>query len=322
MTSIPQLIARRLVSFIPVLLVSTFLVFVLVDLAPGDPAFTAYGGVGISEEQRALFYEENGLNDPLPVRYVRFIGDTLQGDLGDTFRSNTPVREVLATGLPITLQLITLALTTAIVLGSTLGVASAIRRGGIVDNGLRSLSLAALAAPNFWLGLLMINLFGVALGWLPTGGYRSFADGPADWLRSLILPAAALAIPLTGVFTRIVRTAVLDELGKDYVRTCFGNGLPPRLVIGRNVLRNALIPPLTVMGIYFGWLLAGAVLVEEVFSLPGIGRALVNGARTSDLFLVRGVALITITLFLVANLVIDVLTTLLTPRLRSASNDR
>ena len=321
MTSIPKLIARRVASFVPVLLAATLLVFVLVDLAPGDPAFTAFGGIGVSAEQREAFYEEYGLNDPLPVRYVRFLGEILDGNLGTTLRTKTPVWEILRTGLPITLQLVTLALSIAVLVGTALGVVSAIRRRGVVDNSIRAISLAALAAPNFWIGLLLINLFAVGLGWLPTGGYVALSDDPGGWARSLVLPTLALAVPLAGAFTRIVRTAVVEELDEDYVRTAYGSGLPPRVVIGRNVLRNALIAPVTVMGIYFGWLLAGAVLVETVFSLSGIGRALVNGARTNDQYLVRGVALVTITLFLVANLVIDVVTVLLTPRLRSAADN-
>jgi peptide/nickel transport system permease protein len=319
MNRMTLMVLRRLAVFPVILLATSFLVFVLIDLAPGDPALAALG-VGASAEQRQAFIAAHGLNDPLPVRFVRFLGELAHGDFGYSLVTGQPVAPQVATAVPITIQLTLLALALATVVSLVLGVLSAVFRGRRVDVVIRAVSIALLAAPAFWVGLLLINLFAVGLGWLPFGGYTPPNQDPGLWARGLILPVVALAMPLAGIFTRMIRSAVVDELGKDYVRTAYGLGLPPVVVVGRNVLRNALLTPLTVMGLWVGYLLAGAVLIESVFSVPGIGRLLVQGVLTSDLNVIRVVALITVGLFLLANLLVDICHMLLDPRERPAAD--
>jgi peptide/nickel transport system permease protein len=313
------MVMRRLAVFPLILCATSFLVFVLIDLAPGDPALAALG-VGASAEQRQAYILANGLDASVPVRFVRFLGDLAHGNVGYSLVTGQPVAPQLATAVPITLQLALLALALAVAVALSLGVLSAIVRDSPIDALIRGISVALLAAPAFWVGLLLINLFAVGLGWLPFGGYTSPSDGLGAWARGLVLPVVSLAMPLAGIFTRMVRSAVVDEIGKDYVRTAYGLGLPPHVVIGRNVLRNALVTPLTVLGLWVGYLLAGAVLIETVFSIPGIGRLLVQGVLTSDLNVIRIVALVTVGLFLLANLIVDIGQVLLDPRGRSATN--
>jgi len=319
MSRLTTMVVRRLVTFPVILLATSFLVFVLVDLAPGDPALAALG-VGASAQQRHAYIVAHGLDAPLPVRFVRFLADLAHGDFGYSLVTGQPVAPQLATAVPITVQLALLALALALAVALGLGVWSAIVRDGRLDALVRGVSIALLAAPAFWVGLLLINLFAVGLGWLPFGGYTPPGEGLGLWARGLVLPVIALAMPLAGIFTRMIRSAVVEELSKDYVRTAYGLGLPPHVVVGRNVLRNALITPLTVLGLWVGYLLAGAVLIETVFSVPGIGRLLVQGVLTSDLNVIRMVALVTVGLFLLANLLVDVGQVLLDPRGRSASH--
>ncbi|AXK33751.1 ABC transporter permease [Streptomyces armeniacus] len=321
MNRLTVMVLKRLSFFPLILLATSFLVFFLIDLAPGDPALAALG-VGASAEQRAEYTQAHGLDDPLPLRFFRFLGDVFHGDFGFSLVTGQPVAPQLSTAVPITVQLAGLALLLATVVALVLGVLSALYRGRRLDSLIRAVSVGLLAAPAFWVGLLLINLFAVRLGWLPFGGYTPPGEDPGLWARGLVLPVVALAMPVAGIFTRMVRAAVLDELGKDYVRTAYGLGLPPRVVVGRNVLRNALVTPLTVLGLWVGYLLAGAVLIETVFSIPGVGRLLVQGVLNSDLNVIRVVALITVGLFLLANLLVDVAHVLLNPRARTSSDDR
>lgn len=319
MNRLAALVLRRIAVFPLILLATSFLVFVLIDLAPGDPALAALG-IGASAEQRQAYIAAHGLDDPLPVRFVRFLGEVAQGDFGYSLVTGQPVAPQLQNAVPITVQLAVLSLLLAVAAALVLGVLSAMFRGRRIDAVIRGVSVALLAAPAFWVGLLLINLFAVGLGWLPFGGYTPPDEDVGAWARGLVLPVVALAMPIAGIFTRTVRAAVVEELGKDYVRTAYGLGLPPRVVIGRNVLRNALVTPLTVLGLWVGYLLAGAVLIETVFSIPGIGRLLVQGVLTSDLNVIRDVSLITVTLFLAANLLVDVAHLLLDPRQRSSAD--
>lgn len=311
-----SLIARRLALFPPTLLATTLLVFLLLNIGPGDATFSR-GGQVLSPEARAAFREQAGLDDPLPVRFVHFLGDLAHFRLGDSLLTGAPVGKLLGDAAPVTLQLVALALAFATIVALVVGVVAALFRDRWPDHVARAGAVALIAAPNFWLGMLGINLFAVSLGWLPAGGYVPFGENPVEWFRAMLLPALALGLPVAGILTRIVRTAVVEELDKDYVRTALGAGLPRIEVIGRNVLRNALVSPLTVLGLYFGYLLAGAVLVEIVFALPGLGRMMVDGVLGGDVFVVRSAALVTVTVFLLANLVVDVLYLVLNPRVRA-----
>jgi len=308
---------RRSGAIVATLLAATLLLFILIDLAPGDPSVSRFG-LPVSEEVRAATERELGLDDPLPARYVRFIGEAVQGDLGYAIVSGQPVRRLIADALPVTLQVTGLSLLVAVAFALALGLLSAVAQGRRPDHAVRIVATAMLALPNFWVALLAINLFAVRLGWLPAGGYVPLSDGVGPWLRALVLPAVTLALPIAGILARVIRTSVAEELGKDYVRTARGSGLPEPVVL-RNVLRNALVSPLTVLGLYVGYLLAGAVLIETVFGLPGLGRLLVQAALRVDIVTVRAVALVSVLLFLVVNLVVDLTYRLVDPRIKVTS---
>ncbi|MET9496991.1 ABC transporter permease [Streptomyces sp. NPDC006552] len=319
MAVIARILARRLVLLVPLLLGIVLFVFLVMRFADIDPASAYFQGASPTPRQLHDFRERNGLLDPLPLRYLHFVADLLRGDLGISVLTRQPVVEQITTALPLTLQLTFLGLGIAVVVSLALGISAAIHRDRAWDQVVRVISLTGVAAPGFWLALLMIQYLSVELGWFPTGGYVNPADSPAGWLRTMTLPALALSLPVAAQLTRIVRTAVVEELDKDYVRTAVGSGLPPVVVVGRNVLRNALINPLTVLGLRVGYLLGGAVVVETIFSLPGMGKLMIDAVKNGDPAVVQGVVLTTAVGFVVVNLVIDVLYLLVNPRLRGAA---
>jgi peptide/nickel transport system permease protein len=314
-----RVLLRRIALLVPLLLGIVLFVFVVMRFSDVDPASAFFQGANPTPEQLREFREDNGLLDPLPVRYVGFVGDLLHGDMGISALTRAPVVDQVMTALPLTLQLTFLGLGIAVVLALLGGVTAAIHRDRLPDQIIRVVSLTGVAAPGFWLALLMIQYLAVDLGWFPTGGYVNPADSFTGWLRTMTLPAFALSLPVAAQLTRIVRTAMVEELDKDYVRTAIGSGLPPRVVVGRNVLRNALINPLTVLGLRVGCLLGGAVVIETIFSLPGMGKLMIDAVKNGDPAVVQGVVLTTAAGFVVVNLVIDVLYLLVNPRLRDAS---
>ncbi|MEU0333033.1 ABC transporter permease [Streptomyces sp. NPDC006193] len=317
MTAVWRILLRRVALLVPLLLGIVLFVFVVMRFSDADPASAFFQGANPTPRQLHDFRERNGLLDPLPVRYVHFVGDLLHGDLGTSALTRAPVAEQVATALPLTMQLTFLGLAIAVVLALAGGVTAAVHRDRLPDQAVRVLSLVGVAAPGFWLALLMIQYLAVDRGWFPTGGYVNPADSVTGWLRTLALPAFALSLPVAAQLTRIVRTSVVEELDKDYVRTAIGNGLPPRVVVGRNVLRNALVNPLTVLGLRVGYLLGGAVVIETIFSLPGMGKLMIDAVQNGDPAVVQGVVLTTATGFVVVNLVIDILYLLVNPRLRA-----
>ncbi|MET8944123.1 ABC transporter permease [Streptomyces sp. NPDC004542] len=318
MTAVVRILLRRVALLVPLMLGIVLFVFLVMRFSDVDPASAFFQGANPTPRQLHDFRERNGLLDPLPVRYVHFVGDLLHGDLGTSALTRAPVADQVATALPLTLQLTFLGLAIAVVLSLAGGVTAAIHRDRLPDQVIRVVSLTGVAAPGFWLALLMIQYLAVDRGWFPTGGYVNAADSVTGWLRTMTLPAFALSLPVAAQLTRIVRTAVVEELDKDYVRTAIGSGLPPRVVIGRNVLRNALINPLTVLGLRVGYLLGGAVVIETIFSLPGMGKLMIDAVQNGDPAVVQGVVLTTATGFVVVNLVIDLLHLLVNPRLRAA----
>ncbi|MEV0257164.1 ABC transporter permease [Streptomyces sp. NPDC050732] len=319
MTAVLRILARRVALLVPLLLGIVLFVFLVMRFSDVDPASAFFQGANPTPEQLHEFREENGLLDPLPVRYVAFVGDLLQGDMGISVLNRSPVVDQVTTALPLTVQLTFLGLGIAVVLSLTLGVTAAIYRDRLPDQLIRVVSLTGVAAPGFWLALLMIQYLAVDLGWFPTGGYINPADSLTGWLKTMTLPALALSLPVAAGLTRIIRTSVVEELDKDYVRTAIGNGLPPVVVVGRNVLRNALINPLTVLGLRVGYLLGGAVVIETIFSLPGMGKLMIDAVKNGDPAVVQGVVITTAVGFVVVNLVIDVLHLLVNPRLRGSS---
>ncbi|MFH8564115.1 ABC transporter permease [Streptomyces sp. NPDC017988] len=319
MTAVLRILARRIALLVPLLLGIVLFVFLVMRFSDVDPASAFFQGANPTPEQLHQFRQENGLLDPLPVRYIAFVGDLLQGDMGISVLNRSPVLDQVTTALPLTMQLTFLGLGIAVVLSLTLGVTAAIHRDRLPDQLIRVVSLTGVAAPGFWLALLMIQYLAVDFGWFPTGGYINPADSLTGWLRTMTLPALALSLPVAAGLTRIIRTAVVEELDKDYVRTAIGSGLPPVVVVGRNVLRNALINPLTVLGLRVGYLLGGAVVIETIFSLPGMGKLMIDAVKNGDPAVVQGVVITTAVGFVVVNLVIDILHLLVNPRLRGTS---
>ncbi|MFD5907901.1 ABC transporter permease [Streptomyces massasporeus] len=319
MTAVLRILLRRVALLVPLTLGIVLFVFLVMRFSDVDPASAFFQGANPTPRQLHDFREEHGLLDPLPVRYADFVAALLHGDLGTSALTRAPVIDQVTTALPLTLQLTFLGLGIAVVLSLVGGVTAAIHRDRLPDQIIRVVSLTGVAAPGFWLALLMIQYLAVDLGWFPTGGYINPADSFTGWLRTMTLPALALSLPVAAQLTRIVRTAVVEELDKDYVRTAIGSGLPPRVVVGRNVLRNALINPLTVLGLRVGYLLGGAVVIETIFSLPGMGKLMIDAVKNGDPAVVQGVVLTTAAGFVVVNLVIDVLYLLVNPRLRDAT---
>lgn len=319
MITVARILLRRVALLVPLMLGIVLFVFLVMRFSDVDPASAFFQGANPTPRQLHDFREQNGLLDPLPVRYVHFVGDLLHGDMGTSALTRAPVIDQVTTALPLTLQLTFLGLGVAVVLSLAAWRTAAIYRDRLPDQIIRVVSLTGVAAPGFWLALLMIQYLAVDLGWFPTGGYINPADSFTGWLKTMTLPALALSLPVAAQLTRIVRTSVVEELDRDYVRTAVGSGLPPRVVVGRNVLRNALMNPLTVLGLRVGYLLGGAVVIETIFSLPGMGKLMIDAVKNGDPAVVQGVVLTTATGFVVVNLVIDILYLLVNPRLRDAT---
>ncbi|GAA2335956.1 ABC transporter permease [Dactylosporangium salmoneum] len=319
MGMVVRMLVRRLLILVPLLLGVIAFVFIVMRFSDSKPEYAYFQGANPTPEQVHQFQVDNGLLDPLPVRYVRFVGDLLHGDMGTSVLTKAPVIDSVSTALPLTLQLTLLGLLVAVVLALLFGVTAAIFRDRWPDQVIRLVSLVGVAAPAFWLALLMIQYLAVDRGWFPTGGYINPADSFSGWLRSMTLPALSLSLPVAAQLTRIIRTSMVEELDRDYVRTAIGSGLPPVVVVGRNVLRNALINPLTVLGLRIGYLLGGAVVIEQIYALPGMGQLMINAVRDGDPAVVQGVVLTIAVGFVVVNLLVDVLYLLVNPRLRSAA---
>ena len=309
---------RRLLAAIPVLLLVSALSFAIVWIVPGDVAAEMAGPTATAEEVARL-RERLGLDKPWTEQVVGWYAALAQGDLGQSILLRQGVASAIVERLPVTLSLTFIALAFALVIGVALGVLAAMRAGKAVDQVSMGAALVGFSLPDFWLGLVLVWLFAVQLGWLPTGGYVPFGDSPLGWLRSLAMPAAALALTQVGLFARMTRAAMLEVLRQDYVRTARAKGLPARMVIGKHALLNALIPVVTVAGISMGVLLGGAVVIEQVSSLPGVGRLIVGAILRRDYPVIQGGLMLTATIFVLVNLAVDLLYAALDPRIRHGS---
>jgi peptide/nickel transport system permease protein len=311
-----QFLARRLAAIVPTLFLVSVLIFGLQQLLPGDPAIAMAGeerDPSVVAYLRAKFH----LDDPLPVRYGYWLGGVLHGDLGDSVRIQKPVTELILEKLPVTIELAALAITIALVIGITAGVVSAVWKDTAWDYAANVLALWGLSTPNFWLGILLILLFSVKLGLLPASGYVSpFEDLKAN-LAAMIMPAFVLGNAFAAVLMRHTRSAMLQVLSSDYVRTARAKGLDERVVILRHALRNALTPVITLSALGLGELLSGAVLTEQVFTIPGFGKLIVDAVFNRDYSVVQGVVLFTATAYISLNLLADVAYFLVNPRMRS-----
>lgn len=317
MSTTLRLIGRRLLQLPPMILGITFLVFFVMSFSPVDPARTALGETASPADLEA-YREAYGLNDPLLVRYIDFLGGLLHGDLGTYSARSLPVIDEVARAFPITLSLTFLGLFIAVIVAFVLGVSAAVYRDRWPDQVIRFLGVASLSTPSFWLAILLIQVFTLQLGLLPgSGPLPPLTEDPAGWLARMALPAIALAVPVIGQLSRVVRTSMVEELDRDYVRTALGAGIPRTVVVGRNVLRNALITPVTVLGLRVGYLLGGAVVIEVIFAIPGMGTLILNGVTNNEPNLVQGVTLAVALAFVVVNIIVDLLYVLINPRIRA-----
>lgn len=318
MNNLIRLIGNRLIALPIMIFGVTILVFFLMSFSPIDPAYSALGE-GASQEALNAYRESHGLNDPWIVQYANFMLGFFQGDLGTYGANEASVGAKIAEALPITLQLTLFGLIIAVVVAVILGVISAVYRDKWPDQIIRVFSIACIAMPSFWLAVLLILLFTVTLNnMLPAAGpLPDLFQNPSGYFARMILPAFALGVPVAGQLTRVIRTSMVEELDKDYVRTAIGAGIPRRVVIAKNVLRNALITPVTVLGLRIGYLIGGAVVIEVIFNLPGMGMTIVNGVTSNYPTLVQGVTLTVALTFIIINVVIDMLYILIDPRIRS-----
>jgi peptide/nickel transport system permease protein len=307
--------AGRLAAALPVLLLVSLLSFGIVWVVPGDVAAEMAGPTATAEEVAQL-RERLGLGRPPLEQVAGWYAALARGDLGESILLRQGVAEAIISRLPVTLSLTGVALALALVLGVALGVVAAVRAGRLADRAAMATALVGFSLPDFWLGLVLVYLFAVQFGWLPTGGYVEFSTSPLGWMRSLILPAAALALTQVGLFARMTRAAMLEVLRQDYVRTARAKGLSAFSVVGKHALTNALIPVVTVAGISAGVLLGGAVVVESVFSLPGVGRLIVGAIQRRDYPVIQGGLLLTATIFVLVNLAVDLLYAAIDPRIR------
>lgn len=308
---------RRLAGAFVVLALVSLMSFALIWLVPGDPA-AAFLDASATPQQIATLRSALGLDLSLPQQMIGWYGRILSGDLGQSILLNRSVSAALIERLPVTLALAALALAFAVVVGVTAGLVAAVNHNRWPDQAVMTAALLGLSVPDFWLGLVMVLVFAVSLGWLPSGGFTAFSQSPGEWLRCMILPALTLGLVQVGFIARMARASMLDTLGQDYVRTADAKGLAKLRVVLRHALPNALIPILTVIGIVSGALLGGAVIVEQVFSIPGVGRLIVGAIAARDFPVLQGGLLFLAVVYLSINLVVDVLYAVVDPRVRLA----
>ena len=308
-------IARRLLALIPTLLFVSILIFSLQQLLPGDPALALAGeeqDAGVVAAIRAKYH----LDQPVAVQYGIWIRKLLRGDFGESLRSKIPVSELLASKLPVTVELAGCSMLIALLIGIPAGIVSATRKGTPIDFTANLLALSGLSVPHFWLGIMLILLFAVRLGWLPASGYVPPWEDPVKNLVTILLPSFVLGTGVAGVLMRHTRSAMLQTLDADYVRTARAKSVPERMVVLKHALRNALIPIITLGAIEFGRLLSGAVLTEQIFAIPGFGKLLVDGVFNRDYAVVQAVVLVSAGLYVSLNLLADILYFFANPRLR------
>lgn len=306
---------RRLASAVPILLIVSLLTFSLMHFIPGDPA-VAIAGLSATPAQIAQLRHDLGLDQPFLTQLFTWYGGLLHGNLGRSILMGQPVAEVMLFRLPVSMALAAYALVITLLLGLVSGIFAALRQNSWVDQVAMVFAMIGISMPNFWLGLLMILLFAVQLGWLPTGGYIAFTESPWGWLRTSTMPALSLALLQVGLLARITRSTMLEVLRQDFIRTARAKGLPRRLVVVKHALANALIPITTVIGIIVSLLVSGSVVTESLFSIPGVGQLLTQAVLNRDYPLVQGGLLVVTALLVLVNVLVDVSYAVLDPRVR------
>ena len=312
-------ILRRLALLLPVLVVVGVVVFTLIHLTPGDPAAVILGPEASQEDVERL-RNQLGLNEPLPVQFVDWFVSALRLDFGDSLFLGMPVTEALLDRAQPTLLLTLYALTLQVLIGIPAGVLAATRRNSILDRVLMIMSVGGAAIPTFFMGILLIMLFAVAFRWLPAGGFIEITEDPVQHFKHMLMPAFALGVSSAGLLARLVRSSMLDVLREDYIRTAYAKGLRERRIVVGHALRNALIPAITVIGTSLGGLLGGAVVTETVFNIPGMGRLVVQSIARRDFPVIQGAVMTIAAVYVLANLLVDVLYVYIDPRLRYGSD--
>lgn len=308
-------VVRRMLLSIPAMLAMSVLVFFIIRLVPGDPVLVILG-LRATPETIETLRGQLRLDDPIWVQYIDWLGNVVRGDLGVDYRTHEPIRDQLLTRLPVTLEMALLAMLMAAVMGIPLGILAAVRRRGLADHSATAVGLVGISIPDFWLGVMLILLMALVLGWLPSSGYVPLRESVTDNLRHMVLPAFTLAVNFAAVLTRTTRGAVLDVLDRPFVRTARAKGLRERAVVLGHVVRNAAIPILTVLGLQFGYALGGAIIIEQVFSLPGVGRLTLNAVLERNYPVVQGAVLLVTFLFMLTNVITDSLYAVVDPRIR------
>jgi peptide/nickel transport system permease protein len=308
-----QYILRRALQAIMLAIGASTLTFILLHAVPGDPVRTILGEFATDEQVEALRHQI-GLDRPIPEQYVVWLGNAARGDLGNSIAMNLPVSELIADRLPRTAELVALAIVFALAIGIPIGVISALNRGGRIDSGLTGVALLFLSVPSYVIGTLLVIVMGIQLRWLPASGYVPFGDDPIGHLKLLILPVTTLTLPLSASIARFTRSSVLEVVSQDYVRTARSKGLLERQVIQGHVLRTSLLPVTTVVGLRAGQLLGSIIIVETIFTWPGLSSLLFQGINTKDYPVVQGCVIVTALLFLLINLFVDVVNGLIDPR--------
>ncbi len=308
-------VARRLLHSIPVLVLSSVFVFLFIRMIPGDAA-VVMAGLNATPEQVEALRQRFGIDQPLVVQYVRWISQVAQGDLGTAYVTQRPITGLILQRLPATLHLAFGAMLVIVVLGGSLGIFSAVRPYHPLSRLISLFSAIALATPTFWLGILLILFFSVSLHWLPPSGYMSITDNPLESIRRLILPSISLGMGGTAVLIRFLNSSITEVAGSDFIRTAYAKGLHERSVVGKHILKVALLPVITIMAIQFGHLLAGAVITEAIFGWPGVGRLMLDAIGNRDYLIVQSTMLLFVSTFIVVNILADVSYAFLDPRIR------
>ena len=297
---------RRLTALMVTLLVASLLIFLLLEILPGDPAAVILG-VGAQEDTLRALRAELGLDLPAPVRYLNWLGEVLQGDLGRSYTYDTPVQELLLNRVELSLPLALLAILLSTGIAIPLGVFAASRHRKVADTGIMGFAQLGVAVPNFWFAILLILLFSVKLGWFSAGGFAGWDAGWFPAFKSLVLPAVALALPQAAILARVTRSSVLETVQEDYIRTARAKGLSRSQALWRHAVRNALIPVVTILGLQLSFLLAGTIIIENVFYLPGVGRLLFQAIAQRDLMVVKNLVLVLAATVVLINFLVDLL---------------
>ncbi|MBO6902761.1 MAG: ABC transporter permease [Rhizobiaceae bacterium] len=309
-------ILKRLGIGLATLVLASIVVFAVMEILPGDPAQLMLGFNATEDALQAL-RNEMGLNDPVLWRYFAWVGGMLIGDFGNSYTYSSPVIELIGERAIVSLPLAVISLILSTLIAIPVGMFAAARRGSVADTSVMGVTQLGVAIPNFWFALLLIYLFAVWLRLVPAGGFPGWSGGIWPGVRSLLLPAVALALPQAAILARVTRSAMLEVLGEDYIRTARAKGMPRRVVLWRHALRNALIPVLTIMGLQFAFLLAGTIIIENVFYLPGLGRLVFQAITQRDLIVVEGVVMLLVASVVIVNLAVDLTYALVDPRLRA-----